>query len=680
MYYKLPNKASSVASELPEPWNYKPGPDVPYGKSKKDFETWGSQYDTDHAYISMYEGLAALVRVSESGENPVHKIHGLIVDYDSEQPDNIIEHIKNHKASEFKPNWFVETISGNCRLVWEFESPFMVADAKQLKQFLKIAKDKLLLHKWLSGFDAPAYGNPATYYEVGKKWTKVADARIPQSHLDLWFVQSLDGIRMETQSGLKYKIPIEDIAKEVHARFPNRWQGEFALKTRGVRFWDPDADNPSAAVVFPDGMYCFTGGTAFVTWREIFGPKFVEQYEADYISGVLDTTVYDGKRFWINADEDDPSMWEWYDKGDYTQHLKVRGFDSTKRKGQTSSEIDNIENAVKTKNRVKAALPFLYMKPGLMTWEGQKYINTSRVKLMQPATAPVKLTRFSQGREYFPFLYDFFKNLFMGAAGGRFTQRIVEKPLALMDDTGHAGNLRLKLAATNRIKKLVSNHTMICEEKNLAAGDVPWTGRIYVLCNTDEISLRILPDLDSTTKDKVCLYRATNSKMEFPERDSMPEILARELPLFCRFLLDMDYPEMFPNETRFGPRYYHHPSLVESAQEESSKLLVDLIADMLDMLGEPQWVGSARELYTQLEISFPESVKDFKAIGMGTRLGLLHKTGKYNIESGLHPKKRTTVWTIQSPFVKPVAGVTRVLTDEHIDSIGAKGGDDERAA
>ena len=53
----------------------------PKFKSKADYREWCSKATTDHVFYSCVEGRAPSKRVSN--DNPVHKIHGVVADYDS---------------------------------------------------------------------------------------------------------------------------------------------------------------------------------------------------------------------------------------------------------------------------------------------------------------------------------------------------------------------------------------------------------------------------------------------------------------------------------------------------------------------------------------------------------------------------------------------------------------------
>jgi len=61
--------------------------------------------------------------------------------------------------------------------------------------------------------------------------------------------------------------------------------------------------------------------------------------------------------------------------------------------------------------------------------------------------------------------------------------------------------------------KMAGHAIFVCQlpgsyEKFKSSGEVPWFGRIIVTCNLDAESLRILPDMDLNTNDKISLFKA----------------------------------------------------------------------------------------------------------------------------------------------------------------------------
>ena len=355
MFYSIKNLVESVATEIEKPWDYKPRKEVPYPTNKdgkNDFINWANKFDTEHAFLSMYEGMSDGVRVT--ADNAPFQMHGIIADYDSLSPTDMAAHINKVAPVTHMPQWLVHTVSGNSRLVWLFERPVMLASEDLIKRFLIQINKELKLAKWAAGFDVDAFGDPKRYYEIGKSWEPLhKDKRLPKGLLESWLLKAATTVKFNKEQTLKYKIPMEDLSAEMHNRFPGRWRGDLFVGARGVRFWDPSADNDTSAVVFEEGVYCFTGNRPFVTWEQVFGKAFVDKYEADYVEGATENAAYDGRAYWIMDD----NIWTQWSKEDFSQELRVRGYDGAKPRGKTHSEIDTIENTIKKTRRVSKALP-----------------------------------------------------------------------------------------------------------------------------------------------------------------------------------------------------------------------------------------------------------------------------------------------------------------------------------
>lgn len=709
MFFTIPNLRSSTVAELPEPWTFTPDTPPPY-EDRNKFIKWRADFGTRHAFISGYEGTSPLVRLTKT-DNPVFKMHALIVDYDGRLPDNPADHVSGKPAAEYMPNYVVETALGG-RLVWLFESPLLLASEVQAKEFLKIANKMLRLNKWLPGLDTEALSKPEQYFEVGKAWHHVNPGGfIPSANLELWLLKASTGMRFDNDKRLEYEVPIEEIAEEVSSRYPDRWSGTFALGARGVRFWDPNADNPSSAVVTEEGMICFTGDQAFVTWKQIFGAKFMEPFEASYVAGIVKDSAYDGRSFWLACN----GRWEEWSKEDFSQELRCRGYDGRKASGKPASELDIIENMIKKDQRVGRALPFLFFKPGIIAYEGVRYLNTSTVTPVQPSP-PVcegKLM-WTDGPTYFPFIHELMMCMFRGGEddaeqmtgliawlryfycnsldgtpspghaivlagppgkgktlfskavlgglmgghcdasghlvdGDKWTERVVDNPVMRIDDSLAVSDVAGLKKFSNRIKKITANAEMTYEEKYRKAGMVPWFGRIVITCNMDSESLRILPDMDMSTKDKISMFKASPALMNFPDWGAIDKILAQELPIFARFLVDWTIPEDWvATEKRFGVVPFHHPELFEESQQHGVGPVIEMLVGFMDTLqktpGEDYWQGTATELIRDLYAYSPEACRNLTTQSLGMQLGKMEKNG-FNLFKYKNDQ-RLNVWRI----------------------------------
>lgn len=377
-FFAIKNHVSIATTVLEKPWEHK----FTYPElllTKDAWRQWSRDPNTEHCYISCVEGMAASVRIGD--DNPVFQLHGLQVDYDDPWSPDDLEKLKTKKQAEHGPQYISSTFSGHARATYAFEAPVLLAGAKHHKAFVRLLAKKLKLHKLLLGFEATALEDPAKYYDIGKQWHPVfPDKCIPSTTLSLWAYEAAKGLSL---APAEYKVPMDKVAEEVMRRWPNRWDGEFKEGQRGLRFWDPQADNKTAAIVTAEGMLCFTGNQAFVTWREIFGATFVDKFEANKIESVLEHTWYDGRQFWFR-DADQNDLWLERSKDDFDQKLRVLKFDPVRQRGRTCSEVDEVEYAIKERRRVDAAAPFIYLPPGRFSYNNKNFLNISRVKCMEP--------------------------------------------------------------------------------------------------------------------------------------------------------------------------------------------------------------------------------------------------------------------------------------------------------
>jgi hypothetical protein len=701
MFYSLKNLSDSVTVALEKPWEWQPGSTVPYptnADGKNDFIHWGHDFQTDHAFIAAFEGMSDGVRVTK--DNPVFQMHAIIADYDGRAPKDMADYVKQSMPTGYHPQYLVHTATGNSRLVWLFEKPITIANEDLLKKFLAQINKELKLVKWAPGFDVDAYRDPKRYYEIGKSWEPLyPDKRIASSLLEAWLLKSSDGLRFNKDQTLRYKIPMEDLSAEMHRKYPGRWHGDLFVGARGIRFWDPSADNDSAAVIFEEGVYCFTGNRPFVTWESIFGKAFVDKYEADYVAGATEDSAYDGRNYWIMGG----GVWTQWSKEDFTQELRVRGYDGTKPRDKTCSEIDTIENTIKKTRRVTNALPFLYYPPGIITWKGEKFMNTSRVKVMAPAapfhTDPV--TSITDIAKVCPFLHDFFLSMFsenqdpndpqliallswikyfyqtsyegrpgpgqavvlagnagkgktffsrallgglMGGEsdasshlvdGAQWTEDLAKNPIMRIDDAVATSDFRGLNKFTQRLKRYVANSSINCNAKYKSTGEVPWFGRPIITCNLDPESLRIMPGMDQSTRDKVMLFKTVPVKVKFKSWEEMDRILKVELPKFARFLLEWPMPEdRVAPEARFGIKAYHDRSLFEEAVYQSAdgvttEALIGFLSDYFQQYPDKEcWEGPGILLHSNMSDKYNSNLMNsIKPRQLTTCLGNLAKSG-----------------------------------------------------
>lgn len=645
---------------MEKPWES--GLKLPEGLdvNKSDRSKWQIRLTTQHAFISGFEGMTAQMRVSYENHNIPHRMHALITDYDAHVTEARLAEMLVDPPCEFMPAWAIITGSGNLRLVWMFERSIMLAHKDLIIQFLLMLQKKLDLKSWHGALDEKAMADPSQYYEIGFKWIPMkAGAFVPQSYLELWMLNASKKVKLDDDEKDVYQIPMERIAEEVAQRYPdNKWSGPFEEGRRGIRFWDPNADNDTGAVILKSGMMAFSGEQAFMSWRKLLGDAFVSQFKADKVGKIRENVVFDSEDFWILMGD------EWVSKGraDFTQKLRVLGFSDKGVRGATCTEIDEIEVDLKDNCRVYKALPFIHFPPGVIVYEDKKYLNISNAVCMQPAkdsdvSSPVEALK------TFPFVWKLLKALFendynpndpmdqmyyflawlqrfylggltmrptQGQAvvligppsagktllaqsviaplvGGmadatayfvedsKWTARILEKPLLVVDDAKPVTSPEALKTFSASLKKVVANSRMVYSEKFKQEGEVPHFGRPIILANFDCNSMQVIPDLDMSNRDKIMLFKSPDKVMKFPEWDVITKTLAQELPYFARFLQLWRPPNyVISVDRRFGINAYHHPILAREAAEAGAN---GIMHELLCTMLETYMIGHEKQGY-----------------------------------------------------------------------------------
>lgn len=616
MFYAIPNLSSISARKLEKPWEYTESAIPDTVTSKEKFRTWCMDTRTHHAFISPYEPMTPELRVSKDRENFVIGAYGLLVDYDSDVSDDMFQQCIDRPVSEFRPAYGVRTFSGHARLWWNYGRLIRFTCDEQRKEFLKIAFKILKLDRWLpavsldgagDSLDVGAFEDTSHYFEVGKKWIPLyPDYTIPKPVLDLWLWEASKRSKFMV-GGDNYEVPLEDVKKELEVKFPGRWSGPFELGSRGVRFWDPTSNDPTGAVVTPHGMMAYSGEQAHMSWRQIFGPEFIQRYESAKIAKIADQAVYDGKKYWLKHDKE----WKDMDKSDFALQLKRMGFSQKKKVGHCT-EIENVITSVQLERRVYRALPFQNRPEGLIVYNGDQYLNISKVKCIPPAPLLPggKKLEFADGKTYFRTIYTLLTAMFCepndksgpdqlehmlseikhyyewcyrqcppqahvivlagiaNAGKTLFTQRVVgammggstdvahhlsegdvwtedcvKYPVLAVHDPEGSSNYMSHARFTMRLKRYAANCEVTYNQKYVQTGNVPVFPFIWITINTDPESISSIPSMDNNTKQKIALYKTGNYVLAFKERSENEAAIARELPYFARFLLDWEYPE-----------------------------------------------------------------------------------------------------------------------------------------
>jgi hypothetical protein len=622
----------------------------PSFNSKAEYRDWCAKESTDHCFYSMAEGDSPNARVST--DNPVNKIHGFVADYDDVEVDwdKVDEILKIRCDGTPMPTWRSRTYSGYIRLVWEFDAPLPISP-DLAPAFLKRLSDALRASLLLAGFDKTSL-KPSQYFEVGTNWTRIGDT-IPIAFARTLLLKSANDTPIRTSDT---NIPIEDIATEVASRFPNRWNGEFTVGSRGPLFWIDDGIDRDGCQVREDGMICYSdrAGKGFVSWREILGKGFIDKFEDKKLSNILDQYWFNGKSHYKLLDGGPVTI----PKEQLVLELRKAGFSQKLKKNQCISEVEQALLSIANDCRVEEVAPVVFSKSRVVTFNGRKILNNCRSSPIQPAD--------NGDPSNWPWLHDFIIPFFENDDDGKNTlpyflawyQRLYRAVLNYRLDQGQlfiilgsTGNGKTLL--TNKIigssvggfsdasdylsgktsfnkdlcgsaawviddqtaaatyadqrkfveltKRCVANPRLEYHAKYADAIPLPWSGRVMMSLNLDANSLAALPSLDSSNRDKIIALRISESrKVRFGSNEIVEATIAKELPFFLKWLLDWKAPDYVVDSSRFGVKTYIDSFIEAAAYDNSSR---SAIAEMVEFFAKkvrehmpaPKWRGTLTE-------------------------------------------------------------------------------------
>lgn len=671
---------------------------VPAGLDKEGYRRWCSDPATHSLFFSGYEGAHAGLRLGD--QNPPQFMHALVADYDAKVAPGEIDAFLKRAAPDYPPNMVATTFSGNARAVWLFEGPLPVFDRKAQKALVTRFKKELKLKKLLPGLDEEALERPSQYYHCGDGWRVVHPALMSLDLLQAWAIQAS---KNADWGALGDTIPIDRVADEVERKFPGRWPGPFEDGARGPRFWDESADSPGAAIVRPSGMQCFTGAKPFVTWGEIFGRKFTDEFRASTIGAAINGTWFDGRDYWLQIG----GIWRLFKKPDISIHLRVaHSISDERRSGATASPLDVALEQIHQNRCLDGAAPFVFRRDHLIHFGGKRYLNISRSRIIEPLVGQ------AEWGDGFPWIADFLAGLFDpdeqldfflswlaygyrhalagkpkngqavffagdvnqgktllsnvligGLFGGhmdasdyllgesRFNKELFEVGVWSVDDTVPSSDPKKQQLYSAMLKKIPANYAFQYHPKFRDQIMLPWAGRVVITCNADPESIRILPDVEMSILDKICLFRIRTAERNFTDA---ADHIRTELPAFGRWLRDYEAPTHCQGDVRFGVKCYHHAALIETARQSGNTAgFIELLERFLrSWFSDPSltdWTGTATDLLA--EMMADESTKHVAAKytpdAIGRRLSQL-KAQDYPIDYGRNTaRQRTRTWTIR---------------------------------
>ena len=407
----------------------------------------------------------------------------------------------------------------------------------------------------------------------------------------------------------------------------------------------------------------------------------------------FDDIAFDGRNFY---DRGADNIWRLLAGGMVTSMLKVRGFSDRAAKGQTASPLDRAKHTILKHRRVDGAAPFLYHKNDIFVRGGRKFLNTSTVSIMEPASSV------GAWGQHFPLIAQVYDNVFAkpiyrdlflawfkrfyesaeegelapgqalamvgpihcykswtihkvlkpamggfadfssmasGDAGG-FTADVFESPLAVIDDARGASSEEKRNQYAAQIKKLVANPVHAYHKKFETPTEISWSGRVVLALNDDPFSIRLMPNLEISNADKmIAVYM--KSWEDHPPSEVFKNIETTELPHFLAWLKAWNPPkEVLDERGRYGIR----PIIAEEVQERifQSSLAYSIQEKLAEWWArrptserKTPFVGTASAILDELGNCFrssPEQMRGITHTILSARLRELVSRGDLGVE------------------------------------------------
>jgi len=693
-FFALKNLAT-IATEPCVPWEVSlPFPEKCI-KDKKARSAWMMNPETHYNAFNSFEGLNSNQRIKGSpGEdgNPPRYHHALIIDID--YPLSEVEVRAAIDRMKIQPNWLERSLSDNWRMVWIFERPVIMASYEFAVLWLSTI-EQIIQFRQVAGVDEGALLAPERYYTNGCKWEHLHDAPVPYALL-LGLLQEVSAKYNWAGPEMGVVVPLDIVKGELQKKYPRfvEWDGEFILDAQGPTFWVDGSASPKSAIVRSTGIQTFSDHATkpFYNWSELISHDFVKTYKLEEMGRAIDGVFYDGRSY---IRQNEQKEWLWEDKDGLTLQLRVaRGLSDRRPKGQNFTQIDSALAMIKNTALISSAGSFAGYKKGLMTFNGNKYLNIHNRNAMMPSSEiPVwgmdggnmpflshlfnqYFTSSDQVDFFFSWLSRFYRSVYQreprsgqavfifgppnrgktfvssailarlvgGSAEAKsflmgednFNSELFDYCLWTIDDGSVGSSQRLMTHFAETVKRCTANMTFRSNEKFRKASLVQWQGRICVTGNVDAESLRQIPNMDISMREKVGLLRVREVRDDgffFPETDVTQKILDRELPLFARFLLNYEIPEHCQSgDSRYGVREYHEPTLLMEANHSSSSGTFAEIIDEFQReyftVREPhatEWVGTALQLHKTIlmDMTLTEAMRPYSVQAVSRMLSNL---------------------------------------------------------
>ena len=669
-------------------------PPVPKFKSKPEYKKWCSDPKTDSYFITLQEGDCPSERIS--GKNLLNISYGLAIDYDAppdwEYMPELLEAIDKKYTL---PQYIHKTFSGYIRTFYPFEEEEGLAIPHEVYPLFAKELGKVLgVSRCFAGLDVASY-EAAQVFHLFEEVQKVGKPVDPSVYKPVLF----NCLMKKAPTSGDTNIPLDKVEEALRSKYENfsYWEEDFSLKARGPLFFvDPFKDSEGCMVV-EDGMVCFStrAPKSFMSWRDLLGDKFIQEYEAEKYS-VLDEEFWYSGNSYYSLDEGHPVT---ISERLLALELQSRGFSKIIKPNKNISEVDAGLLSIAKNNRVHEVAPCIWHTERVVRFNSNKILNSQNLMPIQPSEIrdPNKCKflmnfieqLFDEGIDYFfawwkrfyeSVLYrviaqgqcfiivggtnkgkTLLSNKIIGASVGgfadasdyiagntTFNKELAAKALWVVDDTVSASSLQDQRKATEINKRIIANPKIEVNAKYCNAVTVPWTGRILMTTNNDANSLSVIPAMDSSNSDKILAVAVSkNASSKFPPNHELEAKIAEELPYLLREIIEMEIPKRLLGNARYGVKGYIDPAIADASYDNSSR---SSIAELLDWfckrsreqmdVVEPYWTGTLIELQSRMLL-----LNDGKHLGISSQFEVLRK-GMNSLEEV--SKKNDTVRPIRS--------------------------------
>lgn len=534
---------------------------------------------------------------------------------------------------ELRPQWAGRPMNGGLYALWQFARPVLTGDSSYARSFLIGLTAELGVHCLFPMLDPRATNTPGYIHPCPPRWVDVqarlerhghgADAVprfMPESVL-LRVAQAIPWAMDKRSTKVDIR-KVFEAAGEVHTIDRPLEVGK-ACNT----FWLDDKSG--LAIVRHSGVQvlCCMGATKqHYPWSEILGASVWEKVSTFQPSDVTEGIVYlppnylifnKGLKRWVPAH-----------RSDIPKELRIRGCSYQIDPSTGISQVEMAEAYIRENRCVDQATPTPFREPGIFELNGKKVLNTLNLQVLQPSG------KLNVSLSDLPFLSWFWENFFakkeagtwmlyhlgtnyarclkhaprpaqavfiqgptnsgktllvqsiigrlFGSAPARpfqamagkttFNKASCESGVWLLDDECAPANDRERASFYAAIKQLTSQMDQDYTAKYSDSQRTQATGLLLGLCNEGDSSELIIPDINQSNSDKISMFRC-RAATAWPVRGAeIDEALAKELPDFAQFLLDLvaaGIPEALQPERH--TRYDLEPYREESVQSMGSR-------------------------------------------------------------------------------------------------------------